>query len=209
MARHLEILAPTALEYWAVRCCLPHACISRTGVRLARWKGASEGSAVVVCGLAGTLTPGIPGGTVLIPEWVGLMDGRRMDCDPILVQTLVRAARSLHMRLDTGPLLTASSLVVEQTRQVWSRRGFVAADMETGLLLGQDVRVAAIRVALDGPEQELSSDWLEPLSALLRPHLWREALWLGCMAPRYALRAAHVLQAGLGTGLSGSMLTER
>jgi hypothetical protein len=195
----MEILAPTFLEYWAVRHTLPHAHTSWTGMRLARWKGACQGSTVVVCGLAGALIPGLAPGTVLIPDWVGLADGRIMHCDPTLVQALVKAARTLHFRPDTRPLLTAQSLIVGSDRHDWSGQGFVAADMETGLLMGRNLRVATIRVVLDSPEHGISPDWLRPTRALLQPLLWRELFWLSCMAPRYALRAARVLKAGLVT----------
>lgn len=201
-ARSIEILAPTFLEYWAVRRTFPHAHASWTGVGLARWKGISQGSVVVVCGLAGALASGLSPGTVLIPERVGLADGRNMHCDPVLVQALVTAARTLHLRLDTGPLLTAQSLIVGSDRLHWSQQGFVAVDMETGLLAGRDLRVAAIRVVLDCPEHDISLDWLRPMGALLQPLFWRELFWLSRVAPQYALRAAQVLKVGLGTGAS-------
>jgi Phosphorylase superfamily len=161
----------------------------------------------VVCGLAGALAPGLPPGTVLIPERVGLADGEIMQCDPALVQALVTAARALHFRPDTRPLLTAQSLIVGSDRREWCQRGFAAADMETGLLAGRNLRVATIRVVLDSPEHGISPDWLRPTRALLQPSLWRELLWLSRMAPRYALRAAQVLKVGLGTG-PGSMFVE-
>jgi hypothetical protein len=195
--RCVRILAPTLLEYWAVRRMLPNASAQWAGVRLARWKGAREGSVVVVCGLAGALAPGLRPGTVLVPERVGLPDGRIMRCDPELVQALVTAARTLGFRSDTGPLLTALSLVVGPARHEWAGRGFVAVDMETGLLAELNLRVATIRVVLDSPEHGISREWLSPASAVLRPRLWRELFWLCRVAPRYALRAAAVLQAGL------------
>lgn len=198
--RSVEILAPTFLEYWAVRRTLPHARASWAGVRLARWKGARQDSVVVVCGLAGALSSGLRPGTVLIPDWVGLADGGIVHCDPALVQALVTAARTLHFQPDTGPLLTTQSLIVGDDRRDWSQRGFVAADMETGLLAGRNLRVATIRVVLDSPEHGISPDWLRPTRALLQPPLWRELFWLSRVAPQYALRAAHVLKAGLGTG---------
>jgi hypothetical protein len=200
--RSMEILAPTFLEYWAVRRTLPHARACWAGLRLARWKGVPQGSIVVVCGLAGALAPGLPPGTVLIPERVGLADGEFMQCDPALVQALVTAARALHFRPDTRPLLTAQSLIVGRDRRDWCQRGFVAADMETGLLAGRNLRVATVRVVLDSPERGISPHWLRPTRALLQPSLWRELLWLSRMAPRYALRAAQVLKVGLGTGPS-------
>jgi len=197
--RTMEILAPTLLEYWAVRSALPYAHASWAGVRLARWQGARQNSIVVVCGLAGALAPGLHPGAVLIPDWVGLTDGRIVHCDPALVQTLVTAARALHFRPDTRPLLTAPSLIIGKDRHDWFQRGFVAADMETGLLVGRNLRVATVRVVLDSPEHSISSDWLRPTRALLQPSLWRELFWLSRVAPQYALRAARVLKVGLGT----------
>lgn len=207
VTRNVEILAPTLLEYWAVRHTLPRIRASWTGVRLARWKGADPGSAVVVCGLAGALAPGMPPGTVLIPELVGLVDGRSMRCDPELVQALVTAAQALQFRIETGPMLTAPSLIDGSNRHDWLQKGFVAADMETGLLAERNLRVATIRVVLDSPEHGISPDWLRPTRALVQPRLWRELFWLSRVAPRYALRAAHVLKAGPGTR-PGSMFAE-
>jgi|SRR5579885_3201771 hypothetical protein len=192
-----EVLAPTLLEYWAARLILPHARVSWTGVRLARWQGTDREAIVIVCGLAGALVPGLRPGTVLVPEQVGLPDGRIIQCDPPLVQALAAAASALDFLPETGPLLTAPSLIVGEERRAWARRGFVAADMETGLLAGHNLRVATIRVILDGPDAGISPDWLRPARAVLQPSLWREMFWLSHAAPRYALRAAHVLKYGL------------
>jgi hypothetical protein len=93
-------------------------------------------------------------------------------------------------------------MIVGNDRDAWFQRGFVAADMETGLLAGQNLRLATIRVVLDSPEYSISPDWLRPTKALLQPPLWREMFWLSRVAPQYALRAAHVLKVGLGTGSS-------
>jgi hypothetical protein len=205
--RSVEILAPTFFEYLAVRSMLPRAHVSWAGMRLARWKGACQGSIVVVCGLAGALAPGVRPGTVLIPDRIGLTDGRVVHCDSILVQALVTAARRLHFQPDTRPLLTAQSLNLGDDRHYWSQQVYVAADMESGLLAGRNLRVATIRVVLDSPERGISREWLRPTRALLQPSLWRELFWLSRVAPQYALRAAHVLKVGLGTE-SGSIFAE-
>jgi len=204
---NVEILAPTLLEYWAVRWTLPHARVNLAGVQLARWRGARRRSIMVVCGLAGALAPDLLPGTVLVPRWVGLADGSIMHCDTTMRQALEAAARRLHFRLHTGPLLTAQSLVVGDDRYRWYHQGFVAADMETGLLAARNLRVATIRVVLDNPEHGISPDWLQPTRALLQPQLWRELLWLSHEAPRYALRAGQVLKVGLGI-MSGNMAVE-
>jgi hypothetical protein len=193
----VQILAPTLLEYWAARHTLLGADVRWAGVRLARWQGARDGSIVVVCGLAGALTRSLRPGTVLVPERVGLPDGRTMDCDSELVQALVAAARTLGFEPDAGPLLTARSMVVGPARQESAARGFVAVDMETGLLAGRNLRVATIRVVLDSPDHGIARQWLRPAGALLRPRLWSELFWLSRVAPPYALRAARVLKAGL------------
>jgi hypothetical protein len=193
----MEILAPTFLEYCAARCTLSHVRVSWTGVGLARWKRARQDSIVVVCGLAGALVSGLPPGTVLIPEQVGLPDGKIIQCDPTLVQALVTAANASGFQPATGPMLTTDSLLVGDERREWVQRGFVAADMETGLLTGQNLRVATVRVILDSPEHSISSDWLRPARAMLQPSLWRELFWLSSAAPHYALRAARVIKYGL------------
>src|SRR5437764_5848226 len=195
--RCVQILAPTLLEYWAARCTLSGADVRWAGMRLGRWKGAGEGSSVVVCGLAGALVPGLRPGTVLVPGSVGRPDGTMVHCDAELVRALVAAARTLGFRPVTGPLLTAPAFVAGAARQQWAGRGFVAADMETGLLAERNLRVATIRVVLDSPERGISREWLSPASAVLRPEIWGELFWLCRVAPSYALRAARVLRAGL------------
>lgn len=197
LTAHVHVLAPTLLEYGAVRCVLPGARAHWAGVRLDRWTGTPDGAIVVVCGLAGALTPGLRPGTVLVPESVGLPDGRIMHCDSALVQALAVAARALRFEPESGPLLTAPSMVVGAERHDWARRGFVAVDMETGLLATRNLRVATIRVVLDSPERGISQQWLRPADALRQPTLWRELLWLGRAAPRYSLRAARILKMGL------------
>ncbi len=167
----------------------------------------TDGSIVIVCGLAGALAPGLLPGTVLIPDWIGLADGSSMRCDPALVKALVTAARTLQFRPDTGPLLTSPCMIVGDKRHDWFQRGFVATDMETGLLAGRNLRVATIRVVLDAPEHGISPDWLRPTRALLQPSLWKELFWLSWAAPSYALRAARVLKVGLGSE-PGSMFAE-
>jgi hypothetical protein len=97
----------------------------------------------------------------------------------------------------TGPLLTAPSLVVATARHAWAREGFVAVDMETGLLVGRGLRVAAVRVVLDSPARELSPAWAQPWSVAVHPRAWGELVWLSHAAPRYALRAARVLRGAL------------
>lgn len=191
----VQVLTPTFLERWAVRRRLPRLHPVWTGVRLARWSGAREGSIVVVCGLAGALVPSLGPGRVLVPDWVGRPDGTILRCDAELTRRLLEGAAALGYQPETGPLLTAPTLVTGPERGVWARRGYVAADMETGLLAGQGLRVATVRVILDGAQNPISAQWLTPLRALLRPGMWQDLWWLCRAAPAYSLRAAEVLEA--------------
>ncbi|HZS87459.1 MAG TPA: hypothetical protein VFE42_08225 [Chloroflexota bacterium] len=193
----LQILAPTLLEYWAVRRVLPQSHVVRTGVALARWDGAAAGSMLIVCGLAGALAAEVQPGTILVPEQAGLPDGRMMRCDAALVQALAEAARALAIPVETGPMLTAPALVTGTDREVWARRGFVGADMEAGLLADRGARVATVRAVLDSPGRDISQLWLRPAEVMRRPRLWGELFWLSRAAPTYALLAARVLRAGL------------
>lgn len=199
---NIYVLAPTFLEYWAARRCISDHCLVHAGMRLSRWHGAPDdnGAIVVICGLAGALTPDLSPGTVLIPEMVGVPDGSTMRCDAELVSALEQAARTRGFQPEMGPLLTAPTLITGQARDYWAARGFVAADMETGLLAVRTFRVATVRVVLDTPQRTLSREWLRPGRAMLHPALWSELFWLCRAAGPYAARAARIVHAGLTAG---------
>lgn len=191
------VLTPTLLEYWAargIRTLRP----TWAGIGLTRWQGAAEGSVVVVCGLAGALVPGIHPGTVLLSEKVGLADGTALACDPELTAAFREVARERGYRIETRPMLTSGSLVVGRAREQWAQHGYVAADMETGLLAGRGLRIAAVRVVLDTPTRPLSPAWvLRPHLAMLQPANWAELSWLCQVALPYSQRAAGIARAGL------------
>ncbi len=193
------IAAPTVLEYAALRCVLPRVAAVRTGVGLVRWHDEAGGGLVLVCGLAGALDEAVEPGTIVIPDQLGLTDGRFFPVDLQATHALTGAARALGFRVRGGSLLTAPSLIVGQARRAWAAKGFVAADMEAGLLAAQGYRVATVRAVLDGPKQELSQEWRRPATAMLQPRLWAELFRLAGTAPQYALHAARVLKAGLQT----------
>jgi hypothetical protein len=195
--RNLEVLAPTRLEYWALRAVRPPAAVRRCGVGLTDWAAGRAVESIVTCGLAGSLLPGVGPGTVHIPELVRDPDGHVVRCDARLRTALVRGARALGFNPETGPLFTADTLVTGPARDGWAQRGFVVADMETGLVARRVARFATVRVVLDTPRRSISDHWLAPSRTALRPSVWPELLWLSFAAPRYALRAARVLNAGL------------
>jgi len=160
------------------------------------WEGA-----VVTCGVAGALRP-LPVGTVLVPERVGRPDGSTLACDPELVAALVAAAHRLGLAPERGPLLTADHLVVGGERRRWAEHGYVAVDMETGLVPAR--RLAAVRVVLDGPDRELDPAWHGARWPPGRPSALRQLPWLAWEAPRCARRAAAVLAEALAGPVPGS-----
>jgi 4-hydroxy-3-methylbut-2-en-1-yl diphosphate reductase len=194
----LIVATATRLETWAARRTLPRTLrVARVGMGLKGGTPLPLALPFVSCGLAGALSPALRPGTVLIPEWVGLPSGEWRRCDVALARALEDAARSLGFVPLTAPLITTPHLVTGRDRDHWRRRGFVAADMETGLLLARNPCGAAVRIVLDSPWHELAANWVRPGRALLTPRLWPQTLRLGLTAPRYALRAAAVVRAAL------------
>jgi len=186
------VVTATPLEARAARRELPGARVVEAGIALARGESPGGDGASISIGLAGGLRDDLPTGTVVIPHRVLRPDGTALECDPELTHALTQAARSLGIEPSSAPLVTAGSVVVGSERARWAAQGYVAADMETGLLAG---RVAAVRVILDTPRNELSRDWLNPALAMLKPWNWPQALWLGREAPRCARLAARVVAA--------------
>jgi hypothetical protein len=111
---------------------------------------------------------------------------------------LTQGARSLGIEPVFDPLLTADSIVNGAARETWATKGYAGVDMETGCITAS--RVAAVRVVLDTPDHELSSEWRTPLRAMLKPWNWPQAVWLAREAPRAARLAALVLGATQGIG---------
>jgi len=191
------VLAATGLEAWALRRRLRGVPVRRTGIALRGWGVTPGAGAAILAGLAGGLEGGVEPGTVAIPSVMGLPDGERLECDPIWTAKLREAAARLGYRTVSGPLLTAPQLVTGPARAYWGQRGFVAADMEAGLLLSAGWRVATVRVILDTPAHPIDGSWEQPVRAFLTPRLWMELLWLTERAPRYAFLAARIVQRAL------------
>jgi hypothetical protein len=188
-------VAATSLEYGALRRALPDARVVQGGIALAN-VSRELGGAVVSCGVAGGLRPDLPTGTLLVPREVGRPDGTRRQCDPQLVEAFTRSARRLGIEPILAPLLTADVIVNGPARLQWAAKGYVGVDMETGLI--EAARLAAVRVVLDTPQRELSSDWSSPARAMLRPRNWPQALWLAREAPRLMALAARVIAGAQG-----------
>ena len=149
----------------------------------------------MTCGLAGGLREDLPTGSIVIPREVATPEGKSTVCDPRLSAALVGAALRLGRTPSQEPLLTSSSLVTGPDRTVWAQRGFVAADMETGFVHAR--RIAALRIILDTPRDELSEAWLQPATVIGRPRLWPQAWWLLRHGPRCMRVAAAVLAEAL------------
>ena len=190
----VTVVAATWLEARAVRAAIPEARLVVAGPGLSRLREPLAG-AVVTCGVAGGLRPGLATGSVVVPAAVRRPDGGTLTCDPPLAAALAAAARALGLPVETGALVTSRELVTGGARRRWCDAGCVAADMETGLVLAD--RVATVRVVLDTPDRELAAAWTRPGRALRSPAAWRELPWLAREGPRCARLAAAVLAAAL------------
>jgi hypothetical protein len=190
------LLAATSLEARALRRELPDARVVTAGVGLSKIRSLNA-STVISCGLAGGLRSDLPTGTLLLPREVRRPDGRILRCDDELVAALTRGARSLGYNPNFEPMLTSDAIVNAAQRSIWAQRGFAAVDMETGFI--EAPRVAAARVVLDTPSNELSQDWQRPLFAMIKPWNWRQMIWLAREAPAAARIAARVVGQGLRT----------
>jgi len=194
----ITIVAPLSIEANAVRRELPNAKVLEGGIALAKLHEPLHGT-IVVCGVAGGLRTDVPTGTVLVPRRVRRPDGSELECDAELVAAFAAGARRLGVEPVLDPLLTAATIVNGAARLEWAARGYAGVDMETGLI--QAERVAAVRVVLDTPLHELSTDWVNPMRAMLRPSNWPQAVWLASAAPRAARLAARVITQVLGPRL--------
>ena len=181
-------LSPTASPAQVVRC----------GIRLKGWvPPPPPRPAFITCGLAGGLRSDLPPGTVVVADTVAMEDGEPVACDPGWVAALVAGARACGHEPVVGPMLTTRRLVVGNAREAWAGKGFVAAEMETALLIPTGAPLASLRVILDAPAAEVSEHWVTPGRAAIDPRRWREAMWLAVRAPRYTRVAARCLAAGL------------
>jgi hypothetical protein len=194
-SQRVTFVAATALECKALRRELPQARVIQTGIALERNREAL-GPVVVSCGLAGGLRADLPSGTLLIPREVRRPSGETLHCDAELLARLTARARMLGVEPVFDPLLTSAEIVNGSARAQWAARGYAGVDMETGLL--DAPRIAAVRVVLDTPQRELSTDWRTPLIAMLKPWNWPQALWLAREAPKGAALAARVAGAAQG-----------
>lgn len=193
----ITYIGATALECKALRRVLPGARVVETGIALRR-VAAQLGAIVVSCGLAGGLRDDLPTGTLLLPREVRRPDGSVLRCDPELVDAFATSANMLGVDANFDPLLTATEIVRGPARPAWAAQGYAGVDMETGLL--DATRIAAVRVVLDTPRNEISADWEQPLWALLKPWNWPQALWLAREAPRAASLVARVVAGAQGIG---------
>jgi hypothetical protein len=190
------VFAATGLEASKARARVRHgADILETGIALTRIDRTKRHAVAIGCGLSGGLCDDAATGTIVIPNRVATENGAFIGCDPEWSTRLRDAARRLGYTVAGGDLLTSAHLVVGEERLAWARRGFTCVDMETALFPAD--RIAAVRVILDTPGNELSTDWLNPALAFLNPKNWRQGIWLARNGPRCAAIAAEIVAEAL------------
>lgn len=181
------------VEAWGVRRRARHVRVVQVGIG-GRPPAAMPGI-VISAGLCGGLLPEQTPGTVVIPTQVVDERGLTHACDPRVVAALEHAARYLRLPVASGSLISTSGMVTGAARETWAGRGHVAVDMESAAAAESAQRFGVLRVILDTPARELSAAWAAPARAIRQPSNWRQAIWLGINAPRFALRVGDVLEA--------------
>jgi uridine phosphorylase len=190
----VTIVTATGIEARAARRAMPRTRVVEVGMGLSRYGGEPFETAIV-CGVAGGLRRGVPTGTVVVASEVARHDGTVVATDAALRKALERGARACGFEPLVAPVLTTQTIVAGGERRRWADRGFAAADMESAGVVAD--RLAVVRVILDTPERELSTEWLRPLHAVFQPRLWGELQWLARHAPHCARASAIVARAGL------------
>jgi hypothetical protein len=171
--------------------------VHRGGVGIAPPAIQAGTQVAISVGLAGGLSPDIAPGTVVVATGIARAGENPVNCDADWTDALLHAAQRSGLASRSGPIVTVPKMVTGEARTTWAQDGFIAADMESALLLDIAPRVAVVRVILDAPHRELSPRWRTPARAALDPRLWSEAAWLVRHAPAYARRAAAVLAAAV------------
>ncbi|MBV9100790.1 MAG: hypothetical protein JO198_07065 [Candidatus Dormibacteraeota bacterium] len=167
--------------------------VRRAGVGLRSWQREIDTPVVLSAGLAGGLSDDVEPGTVVIASHVAVGDGDPVECDAAWTEALLAAAQRLGHTPARGGIVTLPAMATGLERAAWGARGYIAADMESGLLALRARRCAAVRVVLDATTREISARWRRPAVAALDPRNWSDALWLGRVAPAFARRAALVV----------------
>ncbi len=144
--------------------------LARSGVR-----------GLISFGLAGGLAPGLPAGTLIVPEGVIDAAGQRWAADPGLSARLGQPA---------GWLLAATDIIATRSakREAWERSSALAADLESGAVAqvaaDHGLPFAVLRAVCDPAERDLPPAALTALDAAghIRPaalarsllrHLWQ------------------------------------
>lgn len=191
------VVVATRTEARAFRSVAPGITVRHAGVALKGWKQEIPTPVVISAGLAGGLTAAVQPGVVVVPERIATGAGDPIECDAAWTEALISAAERVGCPVVREGIVTLPAMATGAQREEWAARGFVAADMESGLLALRAPRCAAVRVVLDTPARDLSARWRRPALAALDPRNWSDAIWLARHAPQLARRAAHVVRAAI------------
>jgi Phosphorylase superfamily len=179
--------------------------VRRVGIALAEWLEHPV-EVGISAGLAGGLRDDLPPGTVVVADRVATPLEPAVPCDPEWTGWLRAAADRLGLHCVSGPMITTPALVTDTERGRWAAEGYLAADMESGLLIRRVPRLAVARVILDTPKHEVSPKWATPWKAALDPRLVRETVWLARYAGAFARRAALVAAEAFGLSRTAALL---
>ena len=158
----LLVLAPLAIEAWAMRRALPGATVLKTGLGMEKSVKALSrvdqigAEFIVIAGFCGALDPSLAPGDLVVASGLRGLDG---SCLTLESDFLASALRRDGIRARSGLIISADHLVRGGERATLYRSGGMVVDMESAWL-AQAARfrpLAVVRIVVDTPGRELLS----------------------------------------------------
>lgn len=151
----LTVLAPLALEAWALRGCLPAGSVVRTGMGPRAVPPVLPAGPVVIAGTAGALDPRLHPGDLVVASVVHAPDGSVRVC--AAASALVAALRRLGIHASHGPITSRARLVHGRARRELATTGALTVDLESSWLAAAaaDRPFAVLRAVVDTDRHDL------------------------------------------------------
>jgi 4-hydroxy-3-methylbut-2-enyl diphosphate reductase len=152
----LLVLAPLRIESLAVRSGLPAIKVGRSGMGR-RELDFGDADAIGVAGLCGAVDPSLRAGDVVLATELRTEDGTIIPCPDSAL--LADPLRRMGVRVATGTVYTASTILGREERRALRDEGVIAVDMESAWIVeaARGRPVAVLRVVVDTAGRRLAS----------------------------------------------------
>lgn len=133
--------------------------------------------ALISWGTAGALSPELRSGDLLLPENILAVDGRRFVIDKVWLERIRFSLQPVSLRIHNGPMTDTREILsgAAQKRELHSRTGALAADMETATIMENatagNVPCIAIRSVVDEANMTIPDALVRHIDRYGRPQL--------------------------------------